>query len=449
MRPEPLPVRTRRPADPAPSCIFPMRKLRVIVRVDSRQAATGQLQGKCRLPRSGVTSDKERRHKASSQPLTAPPLPAADRRLHARERGGTPRAAQVSSPPRRMPDRGVPASPELVDLRSPPAEMPLRRSKRIFDLGRRQPRLAADSAGGAASFAAGTVVVRVARPAPAVRSAGRAPVLGRGEGGPEDHRGYRRRWLRCPGRARRGWRWRGRGPSRPWVTSVLAEPPGPARTSRSRDTTVASPDRQAWPRPGGSSIPAAPAARADGSPAGAPRRCSQEMRVLATASRSCSPPCSGSRARAWPGGRAAAPRSSRTSRAAPAVPRRDLLPHPGLGRPGSRLPRLARPDHDGRRAAAAAGPAPLAARTAPPAPAARRNHPGRRASRQRQRHRLTSPSTRTAPVPSLLDARPRQAGATAPGQSSAGSASHHPHTVTSPRSFGANDGAMSPCCACE
>jgi hypothetical protein len=81
------------------------------------------------------------------------------------------------------------------------------------------------------------------------------------------------------------------------------------------------------------------------------------------------------------------------------LPRRDLLPHPGLGRPGSGIPWLARPDHDRRRAAAAAGPAPLAARTAPPAPAAHRNHPGRRAHRQRQRHRLTSLSTRTAPVP--------------------------------------------------
>jgi hypothetical protein len=59
-------------------------------------------------------------------------------------------------------------------------------------------------------------------------------------------------------------------------------------------------------------------------------------------------------------------------------PRRDQLPHLGLGRPGPRLPRLARPDHDQRRAAAAAGLAPLAARPAPPAPATHRSHhPGR------------------------------------------------------------------------
>ena len=31
------------------------------------------------------------------------------------------------------------------------------------------------------------------------------------------------------------------------------------------------------------------------------------------------------------------------------APRRDQLPHPGLGRPGPGLPRLARPDHDQRR----------------------------------------------------------------------------------------------------
>jgi Transposase, Mutator family len=49
------------------------------------------------------------------------------------------------------------------------------------------------------------------------------------------------------------------------------------------------------------------------------------------------------------------------------APRRDQLPHPGLGRPGPGLPRLARPDHDRRRAAAPAGPAPLASRTTPPA----------------------------------------------------------------------------------
>jgi putative transposase len=83
------------------------------------------------------------------------------------------------------------------------------------------------------------------------------------------------------------------------------------------------------------------------------------------------------------------------------APRRDLLPHPGLGRAGPGLPRLARPDHDRRRAPAAAGPAPRPARPAPPAPDTRRHRdPGRRASRERQCHRLTSPSAGTAPVPS-------------------------------------------------
>jgi hypothetical protein len=49
---------------------------------------------------------------------------------------------------------------------------------------------------------------------------------------------------------------------------------------------------------------------------------------------------------------------------------------------------------------AAARPAPLAARPAPPAPAAHcHRHPGSRPSRECQRHRLTSPSTGTAPVP--------------------------------------------------
>ena len=65
------------------------------------------------------------------------------------------------------------------------------------------------------------------------------------------------------------------------------------------------------------------------------------------------------------------------------------------------------------------------------------------AHRQRQRHRLTSPSTGTAPVP-FYRRGPGQAGATAPARSPAGSALHHPQTATSPRSFDANDGAMSP-----
>src|SRR4029077_18634709 len=44
-------------------------------------------------------------------------------------------------------------------------------TRRILGLNRRQQQLAANSARGAASFAAGTVVVRVARPATAVRAA--------------------------------------------------------------------------------------------------------------------------------------------------------------------------------------------------------------------------------------------------------------------------------------
>src|SRR5215467_6150659 len=43
----------------------------------------------------------------------------------------------------------------------------------------------------------------------------------------------------------------------------------------------------------------------------------------------------------------------------------DQLPHPGLGRPGPGLPRLARIHHDLRRPAAPARPAPLPARTTP------------------------------------------------------------------------------------
>src|ERR1019366_6886967 len=48
------------------------------------------------------------------------------------------------------------------------------------------------------------------------------------------------------------------------------------------------------------------------------------------------------------------------------APRRDQLPHPRVGRPRPRLPRLARPDHDRRRPAPAAGPAPVPAPTPPP-----------------------------------------------------------------------------------
>ncbi len=54
------------------------------------------------------------------------------------------------------------------------------------------------------------------------------------------------------------------------------------------------------------------------------------------------------------------------------APRRDQLPIPGLGGPGPRRPRLARPDHDQRRPAPPAGSAPLPARPARPAPATAR-----------------------------------------------------------------------------
>ena len=81
-----------------------------------------------------------------------------------------------------------------------------------------------------------------------------------------------------------------------------------------------------------------------------------------------------------------------TRRRTKVIGRRDLLPHPGLGGPGPGIPRLARPDHDGRRPAPAAGPAPLAARPAPPATATQRNrHRGRRPPRECRCHRLTSP----------------------------------------------------------
>ena len=73
------------------------------------------------------------------------------------------------------------------------------------------------------------------------------------------------------------------------------------------------------------------------------------------------------------------------------APRRDQLPHPSLGRPGPGLPRLARREHDPRRAPPPAGPAPLPARPARPAPATHRHHqPARRQHRNCQHHRLTS-----------------------------------------------------------
>jgi hypothetical protein len=71
-------------------------------------------------------------------------------------------------------------------------------------------------------------------------------------------------------------------------------------------------------------------------------------------------------------------------------PRRDQLPHPRLGCPGPRLGRLARPEHDLRWPAAAAGPAPLAARTTPPAPATHhQTWPAQRHPRNCQHRHLT------------------------------------------------------------
>ena len=72
------------------------------------------------------------------------------------------------------------------------------------------------------------------------------------------------------------------------------------------------------------------------------------------------------------------------------APRRDQLPHPGLGRPGPGLPRLARPDHDrdGLRLLQDLRRSLLD----PPRPAAathRHHQPGRRQPRNCQSHRLT------------------------------------------------------------
>ena len=73
-----------------------------------------------------------------------------------------------------------------------------------------------------------------------------------------------------------------------------------------------------------------------------------------------------------------------------AGPRRNQLPHPGMGRPGPRLGRLARREHDPRRAPAAPGPAPLPARPTHPAPATHRHHqPARRRQRNCHYRRLT------------------------------------------------------------
>ena len=70
--------------------------------------------------------------------------------------------------------------------------------------------------------------------------------------------------------------------------------------------------------------------------------------------------------------------------------RRNQLPHPGVGRPGPRLPRLARRQHDPRRPPPPAGPAPLTPRTTHPAPATHRHHqPARRRHRNCQYRRLT------------------------------------------------------------
>jgi transposase-like protein len=58
----------------------------------------------------------------------------------------------------------------------------------------------------------------------------------------------------------------------------------------------------------------------------------------------------------------------------PAALRQRCLIQHRLGRAGPRLPRLARPDHDPRRAAPPAGPAPVPAGAAPPAPAPPHSH---------------------------------------------------------------------------
>ena len=68
MRPEPLPVRECRAVHLMTSRVFPVRQTPVVVGVNSQHAATGQLPGKFRLPRSRIASDKECGHKPSSQP---------------------------------------------------------------------------------------------------------------------------------------------------------------------------------------------------------------------------------------------------------------------------------------------------------------------------------------------------------------------------------------------
>ena len=64
------------------------------------------------------------------------------------------------------------------------------------------------------------------------------------------------------------------------------------------------------------------------------------------------------------------------------APRRDLLPHPGLGRARPGLPRLALSDHGRRRPAAAPGPAPFAPQATPPTAATHGHH--RRVCRRSQ-----------------------------------------------------------------
>ncbi len=75
--------------------------------------------------------------------------------------------------------------------------------------------------------------------------------------------------------------------------------------------------------------------------------------------------------------------------------RRDQLPHPPLGRPGPRLGRLARREHDPRRPPPPAGPAPLTARTTHPAPATHRHH--QRARRRQPKLSVPSPNLITKP----------------------------------------------------
>jgi type I restriction-modification system DNA methylase subunit len=71
------------------------------------------------------------------------------------------------------------------------------------------------------------------------------------------------------------------------------------------------------------------------------------------------------------------------------LPRRDLLHQPGLGRPGPRLRRLARPGHDPRRLTPATRPPPIPTRPTPRTTTPTRRRP-RPPNRRCHRHRVTS-----------------------------------------------------------